>query len=159
MKKLLWVLLLSAVAKTVFAQSELSGDSIREMPAGHKQYGDFLLDMNLFGVPPAPKLRSFDLKGINVTTDYNALFRPDPNRTFGVETSGGLLQRGTFKLNDNMRLNLYGEYSADGRKRPGTSAYPWEKNGFKGGMEWKMNKNFGIRLEVVQKSRYGGYPY
>ncbi|KAA6341169.1 hypothetical protein EZS27_011008 [termite gut metagenome] len=172
MKKLILFFLLSVITNIVFAQSELSGsdDSSLETSANNKQYGKYLLDMNLLAPPIALRLPLFDFT--NVTTDYNSLFRLNPNVTYGKETSGSIfqsyygygyspfqsLQTGSFKLNDNLRFNLYGGYSADGRKLPNTSAYPWEKNDFRGGMELKMNKNFGIRVEVQRRGN-AIYPY
>ncbi|KAA6309436.1 hypothetical protein EZS27_039069, partial [termite gut metagenome] len=154
------------------AQSESSGsnDNNLEAPTNNKQYGKYLLDMNLLAPPVAPGLPHFDFT--NVTTDYNSLFQLNPNVIYGKEVSGSLfqsyygygysslqfMQTGSFKLNDNLRFNLYGGYSADGRKLPNTSAYPWERNDFRGGMELKMNKNFGIRVEVQRRGNTI-YPY
>jgi hypothetical protein len=165
MKKLVLLLSLSVVTSIVLAQSESAGsrDNSPETSANTKQYGKYLLDMNLLAPPIAPRLPLLDFT--NVTTDYNSLFRLNPNVTYGKETSGSLfqsyygygysslqsLQTGSFKLNEHLRFNLYGGYSAEGRKLPNTSAYPWEKNDFRGGMELKMNKNFGIRVEMQRR--------
>jgi hypothetical protein len=56
-----------------------------------------------------------------------------------------------------MRINLYGEYNADGHKVYNPSAFPWERNQLHSAFEMKSaNGSFGIKVEV-----HGGrnYPY
>ena len=58
-------------------------------------------------------------------------------------------QGASYKLNNGMRINLYGEYDADGRKVYNPSAMPWERNNFNAAFEMKSaNGNFGIKVEV-----------
>ena len=66
-------------------------------------------------------------------------------------------QGASYKLGNGTRINLYGQYDADGNKVRNPSAMPWQRNDFNAAFEMKSaNGNFGIRLEV-----HGGrnYPY
>ncbi|KAA6316114.1 hypothetical protein EZS27_033528, partial [termite gut metagenome] len=58
MKKLILLLSLAVIANIVLAQSESSGsnDNNLEAPTNNKQYGKYLLDMNLLAPPVAPGL-------------------------------------------------------------------------------------------------------
>ena len=61
----------------------------------------------------------------------------------------GNWQETSFKLNNGMRINLYGEYNADGYKVYNPSALPWQRNNFNAAFEMKSaNGNFGIKVEV-----------
>ncbi len=164
-----WILFFSIVwiGCGLKAQTELPSDSVRTPKANYKQYGDFIMDMNQFIMIP-PKLPRFNFDLPNVTTDYSQLFRLDDRMTFstgyvlsysfspfgyGSSTQSDYMRMSSFRLNDNLRFNLYGEYDANGRKIPKPSVFPWEKNDFKGGFELKTNNgHFGIRFEVQRKT-------
>lgn len=171
MKKLLFLISLLLSATAVSAQSELPTDSIQRAPSENiKEFGGFLLDMGLMGVT-APKLPKLNLDLPNLTKDYNALFRLNTDVSYtqgftnafspslssfgygwGLSSSTPqFMQMGTFKLKNGMRMNVYGDYNADGWKVPNRSAMPWEKNNFRGAFELKSaNGSFGIRIEVQQ---------
>lgn len=178
----------------VFSQTE--ADSLRISPAasaegespvfsGVKEYGAFMLDMNLMNVDKLPRLTSFKLEVPDASKDYSRIFRLDPGVVYtqglsdnfflrptyyygfspygnwGIWDATDNLQMGSFRLNNGMRLNTYGEYNREGYKVPNPSALPWEKNDFKGAFELKsQDGGFSIRLEmeVRQKSPFGGPP-
>ncbi len=173
MKKLTLFLLLLLPAVTLFAQIELPGDSIRRTPTNYKEVGGFLLDMGLMvATPPVLSKPTFGLK--DVSRDYNQLFSLNPNVKYtqgytpfysvsngwgGTFSTSSYMQMGSFKLNNGMRINTYGQYNKDGYKVYDPSAMPWERNNFKGAFELKSaNGNFGIRIEV-QQGRNTAYPY
>ena len=170
MKKLILLFSLFVVTTAVSAQSELPADTIsRPLTENYKEYGGFLLDMNLLSIA-APQLPKMKFDKVDISKDYNQLFRLNPDVTFSQGLSnvfapsyfgafgvGGFgsfadnLQMGSFRLKNGMRINTYGEYNADGYKVPNRSALPWEKNNFKGAFEMKSaNGSFGIRIEVQQ---------
>jgi hypothetical protein len=63
------------------------------------------------------------------------------------------LQGASFKLNNGMRVNVYGKYSADGRLLPGMNAMPWQKHDFRGAFEIKSaNGSFGLKVEVSREA-------
>ena len=173
MKKIFFLLLIFAGAIKLSAQNEVPSDSIGLPPTHHniKMMGDFALDMNLISPPKIPSFSS-NMLGPDAIKDYVKLFQlpltwilsksfiPNTYSTFGFgfSTSSNYLQSSSFRLNDNMQLNTYGQYDMDGRRIPNRSALPWEKDNFMGGMELKFNKNFGIRIEV-QQGRNPYYPY
>ena len=160
MKKLIFFLLLLLSTASLSAQSEQPSDSIRHLPSTVKQYGDFLIDMEL---PDASKdyNRIFSLNpDVIMTQGLSNVFTPSLSYGFGwgghdFFSSPQQLQMGSFKLKNGMRLNTYGEYNADGKKVPNPAAMPWEKNNFKGAFEMKSSDgNFGIRIEVQQGRNY-----
>lgn len=64
-------------------------------------------------------------------------------------------QGASYKLNNGIRINTYGEYDADGNKVYNPSALPWQKNNFNAAFEVKSpNGKFGIKVEV-----HGGRNY
>ncbi|MDL2212667.1 occludin [Bacteroides sp. OttesenSCG-928-D19] len=157
------VSLLVFVSGGVYAQSEMPGDTISlSINNNHVQFGEYLIDMNLLKTPQLPQITQEYLLGPDVRKNYNALFQPDPRWTYsqgnlsrgfyshpyGSYPGTGQLQMASYRLNSNMRLNLYGQYNADGWKVPNRSALPWERDNFMGGMELKINNNFGIRVDV-----------
>jgi hypothetical protein len=78
-------------------------------------------------------------------------FRINPNVTYSGGMSSGMVnwQGKSYKLNNGARINLYGEYDADGNKVHNPSALPWEKKDFNAAFEFKSaNGNFGVKLEV-----------
>lgn len=162
MKKILFILFALSGAANLFAQDEVNTNENTNPPTYNiKQFGDFVLDMNLLAPPRVPSF-STNLLGPDATKDYNMLFQlplqwiissfAPRTYTYGLGTFSHTtpLQSSSFRLNDNMRINTYGQYRLDGSKIPNPSALPWEKNNFIGGMELKFNKNFGIRVEVQQ---------
>lgn len=162
MKKILFVLFVLLGATNLSAQNEVNAEDIADSPTyNFKQFGDFILDMNILA-PPRTFSFSTNLLGPDATKDYNILFqlpmqwvvgtlvRHTHIHGFGTFSNATHLQSSSFRLNDNMRINTYGQYRLDGSKIPNPSALPWEKDNFIGGMELKFNKNVGIRIEVQQ---------
>lgn len=167
MKKLVIILTILLGTTTLAAQTEIKQDSLKIAVGpkyNMKAFGDFVLDMNLLTPPKLPSFSS-NLLGPDMTKDYNALFiLPFQQITtykfthsnyqpygYGFFSTSQELQGATFKLNGNMKISTYGQYTLDGRKIPQRGALPWEKNDFIGGMELKFNKNFGIQIEVRQR--------
>jgi hypothetical protein len=151
------------------AQNEAIADSLPSFPANNiKMSGGFMLDMNLLMPPRLPSLKmNTDLLGPDATKDYSRLFQlpsqlmlsksfiSPPSYVYGYGMGGffyspAFVQTATFKLNDTMWLSTYGQYTLDGKRISNPSALPWEKNNFMGGMELKLNKHFGVRVEVQQ---------
>ena len=163
MKRHVILILFFMCALASYGQNEVASDSIRFSTENYKQFGDFIVDMSLFQPPKLPK-SGLDLLPPSPATDYNYLFQLDPKWTFSKWNAPYVsynfygnfssypqnLQAGSFKLTDNIRLNTYGQYTLDGRKLPNTNPNPWNRDSFVGGMELKINKNFGIRVEVRQ---------
>lgn len=177
-KKIIFIFTLLLGALQLSAQNEGKTDSIQSPPIHNniKMMGDFMLDMNMLAPPQLPSFSS-NMLWPDATKDYNLLFQLPNKMTlsggtyipsmyssfgygygYGMFASSNFLQSATFQLNDNMRLTTYGQYRLDGRKVPNPSALPWEKDKFVGGMELKVNKNFGIRVEV-QRGGNPMYPY
>lgn len=172
MKKRIVGILFLFLAIGVYAQNESGTDSIVFPAANYKQHGGFLLDMGLLTLPQLPKL-DFSYNSF-LNTEYSikpAVFRLNPGWTvnrgnlpayssfyspfFGQYND---VMSSSFQLNDNIRLNTYGQYTIDGKKIPNTNPNPWNRNDFMGGFELKFNNNFGIRVDV--RSGYNPYyPY
>ena len=152
------IALLASIA-SLYAQSEVKGDSVRSLPDGTppdgvflpetKNYNGFLLDMSLMKME-APRLPEFTLEIPDASKDYSSIFRLNPDVTYSQGLSN------VFSLTNSTvySINTYGEYDKDGWKVPNRSALPWEKNNFKGAFEMKSsNGAFGIRIEVQQGNR------
>ena len=167
MKKRIYTLLLLLGSLTSYAQESLHV----------KDFGGFILDMgtmlnaeSLVVSPMILPTLSY-LASFSETTPYQLnpeAFKLNPNITYMGGTSfstsrtpmyalqyngmgSGLVnwQGASYKLNNGMRINLYGEYDADGRKVYNPSALPWERNNFNAAFEMKSaNGNFGIKVEV-----------
>ncbi|MCD8293061.1 MAG: occludin [Prevotellaceae bacterium] len=147
------------------------------LPADTREYDGFLIDMGLMDMSAAPTATPRAAYGMPpIGKDFSRMFQLNPNviysqgwsRVFAPEHSfvysmnpfgwGGFwdstpvnLQMGSFRLNNGMRLNTYGEYTKEGYRVPNRSALPWERNNFKGAFELKSaNGSFGIRVEVRQ---------
>ncbi|NDV60175.1 occludin [Bacteroides sp. 519] len=164
MKRLVFILSLICFAGTVSAQSEVPSDSIRFQPENHIQFGDFLIDMNLLKTPQLPQITHEFVFGPDISKNYNSIFQLDPKWTvtqgnmlytsyprfssLGFSSGTEQLQISTFRLKNDTRITLYGQYNMDGYRVPDRSALPWDKNKFVGGMEVKFNNGFGIRLDV-----------
>lgn len=171
MKKLILFLSLILSVSLASAQSEIPSDSIRRVPSANvKDFGGFLLDMNLMNIS-SPELPKLNMELPNVTKDYNRIFRMNTDAIYtqgftnvfssyprfgygydwGLSSSPQYMQMGSFKLKNGMRINTYGDYNMDGRKVPNRSAMPWQRNNFRGAFELKSaNGAFGIRVEVQQ---------
>lgn len=173
MRKLIIIVVALLSVTAVSAQEELPSDKTRPLSSEYKQVGGFIIDMGLFRMPEMPRFKPEEML-IDVTKDYSIIFQMDPSWTVSKATisdsyysaySPGLLGGGTqdmlvgtFRLNDKMQISLFGQYRMDGTKIHNTSAYPWEKNMFRGGFELKFNKSFGIRMEVNRGNNYM-FPY
>lgn len=172
MKKLVYLYMMFFLALSVHAQSEEGKVMYNESQV--KDFGGFLLDMGtilnrgtLVVSPPFLTTR-FSLplsEEINYRTSLDA-FKPYPNIidwngtlinpsssfTFSpfYSRSGMVNWQGTsYKLNNGMRINLYGEYDTDGNKVYNPSALPWQRNNFNAAFEMKSaNGKFGIKVEV-----------
>lgn len=166
MKRLIYILLFLVGTLHVQAQSE----------NGVKDFGGFILDMGTMlnaesltvdmALPPltlmgafpeaSPLLVNPDAFKLNPNITYmggtgiTSSYTPIMSLLYGGVGSGMVNWQGTsFKLNNGMRINLYGEYDADGRKVYNPAALPWERNNFNAAFEMKSaNGNFGIKLEV-----------
>ena len=175
MRKLIYLFLILFPALAVHAQSE--GGKALHPDSQVKDFGGFILDMGSMLnaeslVVSAPFLPSLSyLATFDEATPYTLspdAFQLNPNLTYMGGTtispsyasalsllypgmgSGMVNWQGTsFKLNNGMRINLYGEYDADGNKVYNPSALPWQRNNFNAAFEMKSaNGNFGIKLEV-----------
>lgn len=167
MKRLVYILLLlTGSLHTLHAQNE----------GKVKDFGGFILDMGTMlnaesltvdmYLPPLSLIGTMpDASAPQVNPDA---FKLNPNITFmggsdittsrssimsllyhGVGSGMVNWQGASYKLNNGMRINLYGEYDADGRKVYNPSAMPWERNNFNAAFEMKSaNGNFGIKVEV-----------
>ena len=181
MKRLLTILLLLTSILSLQAQTETEG---RMEGSRVKDFGGFILDMSTMlnaeslTLPPfiTPLTPLSPTDGISFTPINFDAFKLNPNLTYlgtmNLPTSytsplsvlhtgvgSGMLkwQGASYRLNNGMRINLYGEYNADGHKVYNPSALPWERNQFHGAFEMKSaNGSFGIKVEV-----HGGrnYPY
>lgn len=84
--------------------------------------------------------------GTNITSSHTPMYSLLYN---GMGSGMVNWQGASYRLNNGMRINLYGEYDADGRKVYNPSALPWERNNFNAAFEMKSaNGNFGIKVEV-----------
>ena len=80
------IALLASIA-SLYAQSEVKGDSVRSLPDGTppdgvflpetKNYNGFLLDMSLMKME-APRLPEFTLEIPDASKDYSSIFRLNP---------------------------------------------------------------------------------
>ena len=174
MKRIAYILFFLLGALSAQAQSETD---IRLDGAGVKDFGGFILDMGTMlnaesltldmALPPLGYLPSLTDATPKLTIQPEA-FRLNPNLTYmggtainpsrtsilsllymGIGSGMVNWQGASYKLNNGMRINLYGEYDADGRKVYNPSAMPWQKNNFNAAFEMKSaNGNFGIKVEV-----------
>ncbi len=173
MKKIVFFLMIWLTTTALYAQSEVPSDSIRRVPNNYKEIGGFLIDMGLMSVAPS-QLFPVKMELPHVSTDYNQLFKLNPNATYsqgftrgslfaspiwGIGTGSTYMQMGSFQLKNGMRMNTYGDYNKEGYRVLNPSALPWERNNFRGAFELKSaNGNFGIRIEV-QQGRNSAFPY
>ena len=174
MRKLIYILLMLFPALSVQAQSE-GGNSLHH-ESQVKDFGGFILDMgtmlnteSLVVSAPFPCLNYLAPWGEDASFQVNPdAFRLNPNIVYMggaavgpsfssvlsplyMGSGSGMVnwQGASYKLNNGMRINLYGEYDADGHKVYNPSALPWQRNNFNAAFEMKSaNGNFGIKLEV-----------
>lgn len=183
MKNWIIIILLACIPVISQAQSEGNGDVFQRSMV--KDFGGFILDMGtmlnaeslVIPFTPLPNLSLLapaeEWTPAKLSTDA---FRINPNLTYmggtnllptslssmyltpyGIGSGMVNWQGASYKLNNGARINLYGQYDADGHKVYNPSAMPWQRNDFNAAFEMKSaNGNFGIRLEV-----HGGrnYPY
>lgn len=167
-----WVMCIVA-----FAQTEDPGITLPEDHGRYKNFGGFLLDMGAMMdtpsllLPPTLNFRPFTDDAMGYTLNPDAIRLPS-GVTYTTTTGfspyslhsllyphavgGQAVLRGvTYRLNNGMRFTTYGEYDADGYKRPNPSALPWEKNNFNAAFELKSpNGKFGVRMEVKTGRNY-----
>ena len=174
MKRLITIFLAVFVATMVNAQTENEVTTLSDLETQrYKNFDGFLLDMGsmldmpVYLAPPTLSYRPFDAMMPSVGLQVNPdAVRINPNITYkgGVPqlsllrsfyslygySSGNVNWQGaSFKLNNGMRINTYGEYNADGYKVYNPSALPWQRNNFNAAFEVKSaNGNFGIKVEV-----------
>lgn len=143
---------------------------------GEYNFGGYILNLDDYQVKmPIWQLPKFELMSQYKTPDFLLGF---PNNTpiysYGNTTYGynnplnrtrwgvqnnidGPMNSSSFRLNNGVQIITYGDYDSDGNKRKMPSAYPWEKNNFRGGFEIKSgNGKFGFRVEF---DRRGANPY
>jgi hypothetical protein len=148
-----------------------------------KHFGSFLLDMKLMNMNaakmPSMSLRA-PLAGMGTAyKDYGKLFAPDKGSVFaqgftdafsyhpytiytagwgydtvwGMDANSDMLQQGSFKLKNGMKVNVYGKYGADGRLLPGMNVLPWQGHDFKGAFELRSaSGSFGIKVEINREN-------
>ena len=172
--KRIFTILLILTSLQLHAQTE--GIQISFDGPSRKDYGGFILDMgsmlNAESLTVPFSLPSLSLLApMENASPYQfnpEVFRINPNITYtsGLSTSplytsgfpvlypgmgSGMVnwQGKSYKLNNGARINLYGEYDADGNKVHTPSAMPWQKKDFNAAFEFKSaSGNFGVKLEV-----------
>ena len=119
-----------------------------------------LWDLGLFTLPADKKdgfLISPDAYRLNNKVTYlgtstSTLWIPTYQSLLYPSSLGGKpvqWQGASYKLNNGLRINTYGEYSANGYKRTNPSAMPWQRRNFNAAFEVKSpDGKFGIKLEV-----------
>jgi len=168
MKRLFYLLLLlMGTTHTLHAQNE----------NGTKDFGGFILDMgtmlNAESLTLAPLLPTLTYmpelgNGLNLPQiNPDALKINTQGIIYGAGTPSGMRtgilslyhpgygngpvtwQSATYRLNNGARINLYGEYDADGNKVYNPSALPWQRNNFNAAFEVKSpDGKFGVKFEV-----------
>ena len=174
MERLITILFAVFVAVMASAQTENEVTTLSDLETQrYKNFDGFLLDMGsmldmpAYLAPPTLTYRPFDtmLPSTELTIRPEAM-RINPKIIFKGGVPGVSLlqsfyslycptcgnanwQGASFKLNNGMRINTYGEYNADGYKVYNPAAMPWEKNNFNAAFEIKSaNGNFGIKVEM-----------
>lgn len=178
-----WILLLISwiAAFSLSAQSEVHAG--KEVPGqdtlkASRHIDPSRLDLSFIRMPDL-RMPRMQLDLPNPTPDYNQLLQMNNNVTysrvvtdilssyssgigygygygFGLFSNSQYMQKASFKLNNGLQINLYGDYNADGWKVNHPSAFPWEKNNYRGAFEVKSaNGAFGFRVGV-QRGYYQG---
>ena len=177
MKRLVYIFFLLFCTQEVLAQTEGQSEALPESHISQvKDFGGFILDMGtmlnaeslvvplslptLSYLAPLETSNSFQLNpeafklnpqvvysgGTGITSSRSSLLSLYYN---GIGSGMVNWQGASYKLNNGMRINMYGEYDADGYKVYNPSALPWERNNFNAAFEFKSAKgNFGIKVEV-----------
>jgi hypothetical protein len=183
MKRLIFILFCLSLTMSGWAQHEVPVDTIRKSlntpKPTVKQFGDYVLDMRLLNLM-APTTPKPELMGENLLTkDYSKMFSLDAGNVFsrgftnvkypftyygysynygyglyyGLYSSPDYMQMGSFKLKNGMRLNVYGQYSAEGKLLPGIHTLPWQQHDFSGAFELRSaNGAFGIKIQVNRQN-------
>ena len=174
MMKRIFTILLILTSLQLHAQTE--GIQISFDGPSRKDYGGFILDMGSmlnaesltvpFSLPSLSLLAPMEnaspyqfnpeVVRINPNITYTSGLSTSPLYTSGFPVlypgmgSGMVNWQGkSYKLNNGARINLYGEYDADGNKVHNPSAMPWQKKDFNAAFEFKSaSGNFGVKLEV-----------
>ena len=146
--------------------SQRGGEELRRLPAGHPfavRHGDHQptpMGLRLFTLPADKKdgfLISPDAYRLNNKVTYlgtstSTLWIPTYQSLLYPSSLGGKpmqWQGASYKLNNGLRINTYGEYDANGYKRTNPSAMPWQRRNFNAAFEVKSpDGKFGIKLEV-----------
>ena len=163
MKRLIYTFLLLIGCLTSHAQTE-GGNTLQDH-SQVKDFGGFILDMAsmlnaeslvlsplafptlsyLTPVPEVPMLQ-VNPEAFKISPFSTSAL---PSSTNGVSNMRMNWQGKSYKLNNGMRFNMYGDYNADGYKVYNPSALPWERNNFNAAFEMKSaSGNFGIKVEV-----------
>lgn len=80
----------------------------------------------------------------NVSSSFTPSLYPSLTNNMNVQWQGA-----SYKLNNGIRINTYGEYDSNGYKRVNPTAMPWQRNNFNAAFEMKSaNGKFGIKVEV-----------
>ncbi len=162
---------------TGYAQQEQPTIEIDNGPskmASYQEFGGFVLDLTqalasplalpkleLPSVDPFPKFKQALQLGLKKQS-----FRLVPSTNFqqnsyGFSSWGSSnltpLHSATFRINERLNISTYGDYDAQGFKRPNPAALPWEKNDFRGGFEIKTSSGFRFGIEVNRKGSPYGY--
>ena len=173
MKRIVYIILLILSSLSLHAQSETD---IQLEGARVKDFGGFILDMGTMlnaeslvldmALPPLNHLPSMD--GAGLYAIQSEAFKLNPNLTYmggtdinpsrtsvmsllynGIGSGMVNWQGASYKMKNGMRINMYGEYDADGNKVYNPSALPWQRNNFNAAFEMRSaNGNFGIKVEV-----------
>ncbi len=182
-KQILSFLVLTILGfSSAFAQSEMmENDSLPVISLDGSRYksfdGGFVLDMGSMieapaSIAPALLPQQLNWQSLSVisgvTKDYNSIFRPKGNVTYGrgnytpmfglhgygFSTNIPTMQSATYRLNNGLRITTYGEYNADGHKVYNPSALPWQRNNFNAGFEFKSEDgSFSIGIGVQRGRR------
>ena len=156
----------SAIRRREFIASRIASEGFWRIHTGHGNHAQYGV-VGCFGT--FPFLELFGSLGEDAPFQVNPdAFRLNPNIVYMggaavgpsfssvlsplyMGSGSGMVnwQGASYKLNNGMRINLYGEYDADGHKVYNPSALPWQRNNFNAAFEMKSaNGNFGIKLEV-----------
>lgn len=172
MKRILVILFAFFTISSLFAQSENNGSNIPDFESQrYKEFDGFILDMGpmfdmpAYLIPPTLSFKPFDMSmagpyAINpdaVRIDKRMIFSGNQSFSYspvsyaypGSFGSNVRWQGASYKLNNGVRINTYGEYNADGYKVYNPAAMPWERNNFNAAFEVKSpDGKFGIKVEM-----------
>jgi hypothetical protein len=168
MCKVAFAFLVILSSSSAFAQSETDKNTISIGGENVKEYGEFLIDLDLFAISQ-PKLPKYDFSVSAMMKDYNKMFSLDNSVIYSHTTSAmsstlysfqhdltvpiHTMNSATFKLG-NGQLTTYGDYRTDG-SRNHYNGVPWGKNDFRGGAEFKFDNGFRFGVEVQYQKKNG----